>query len=425
MSEPLYEKARRIAAALSQAKQVLMVGGCVRDRLLNLPVKDIDLEVFGLNYEQIASALQRAGFHTNMVGQQFAVIKVDNTIDVSIPRRESKLGIGHKGFAVTADPNMDFAEAAARRDFTINAMAEDFAGNLYDPYNGRADLAAKCLRAVSPAFVEDPLRVLRGMQLAARFNLQLDPDTARLCRSLTSEFHTLAAERLWVEWEKWATKGDYPGAGLRLLLQTHWIQFFPELAALVDLPQDPEWHPEGDVFIHTLHVCDAAAAIARRENLNDPARAVLLFAALCHDLGKALTTQRNDAGRWVAPNHAKLGTLPSETFLRCIHAPRHLIEHVLPLVAEHMAHISHQDEPPTPRIVRRLANRLHPASLRMLAMLTEADHSGRPPLPTGQPMQVWLDVAHAMQLADQKPKPILMGRHLLQRGFTPGSHFKQ
>lgn len=420
MTESIQDKAQRIADALPKATKVLMVGGCVRDEMLGLPLKDIDLEVFGMDYDAIASALRRAGFRISLVGRAFAVIKVDNEIDVSIPRRETKQGSGHRGFAIQPSPDMDFAEAALRRDFTINAMARDFNGELFDPHGGAADLQAGILRAVSPAFAEDPLRVLRAMQFAGRFNLQLDPQTAAWCHDLRSEFPTIATERIWIEWEKWAALSVRPSRGIEVLTTTGWMEFFPEIAAMRDLPQDPEWHPEGCVLSHTCHVLDAAAAIAEREHLDRDARRLLLFAALCHDFGKATTTVRNDEGRWSAPRHAIEGTGLTTTFLQRIHAPLQLVEVTVPLVAEHMTHISHEDEEPSDRSVRRLANRLHPASLRMLALVCEADHSGRPPLPGGRPLEPWLAVADRIALADQRPKPILQGRDLLRLGHVPG-----
>lgn len=419
-AQGLLDKAAAIAAALPAASAVWMVGGCVRDKLLGLPVKDIDLEVYGMSYEHIAKDLRRAGFKLDLVGKQFAVIKVDQTIDVSIPRKERKQGVGHRGFVVEPDPGLDFATAALRRDFTINAMGEDFTGQICDPHGGLRDLRAGLLRAVGPGFAEDPLRVLRAMQFAARFDMKMDTATARLCATLLPECATLPVERIWTEWEKWAALSRRPSAGLQVLRETGWIAAFPEIAAMVDLPQDPVWHPEGDVFIHTLHTCDAAASLAAREGLDRPHRVVLLLASLAHDFGKATTTVRNAEGRWTSPRHDKEGVPLAERFLQRIGAPGAIIERVLPLVGEHMAHISLEGAELTDRVVRRLSNRLHPATLRQLSHVVEADHSGRPPLPGGRPMERWLAAADRMTLADDRPKPILQGRHLLQQGMQPG-----
>lgn len=414
-------RARKIAAVLEAvgAQRVLKVGGCVRDQILGLPVKDIDLEVYGLEYEAIAAALRAAGMRVDRVGRQFAVLKVGE-VDVAIPRRERKAGTGHRGFEVEADPWMEVEAALRRRDYTVNAIAEDFHGGRVDPYGGEADLLAGRLRAVSAAFGEDPLRVLRGVQFAARFNLQMEAATAAQCRALLGEYATLAGERVWGEWEKWAALGRWPSRGLEVLRQTGWLAAYPGLAAMDGTPQDPQWHPEGDVWAHTGHVCDAAARIAEREGLDREERIELMLAALCHDIGKPLVTERNAEGRWVSPEHAQVGVGLSEAFLAQVHAPLRYVERVPRLVAEHMGHISQSAEGPSERAVRRLANRLHPARLRLLEMLVEADHSGRPPLEGGRPMRGWLEVAERLRAADTRPKPVLLGRHLMAEGWAAG-----
>ncbi|MCA9759883.1 MAG: polynucleotide adenylyltransferase, partial [Candidatus Eisenbacteria bacterium] len=180
--------------------------------------KDFDVEVYGLGLDRLTELLRRHG-RVHAVGRSFGVLKLclpgGLDVDVSLPRRESKAGRGHKGFLVEPDPQLRLEEAAARRDFTINAMAYDpVAGELLDPFHGRADLAARILRHVGPAFAEDPLRVLRGMQLAGRFGLAMSPETALLARSLFGEHDTLSVERVWAEWEKWAGKSTRPSAGL-------------------------------------------------------------------------------------------------------------------------------------------------------------------------------------------------------------------
>lgn len=417
----MLDKARDIANRLktSGASNVYMVGGCVRDKLLGIDSKDIDIECYGLSYPQIVDALKDSRHRLDLVGEQFAVLKVDNEIDVSIPRRENKVGIGHQAFDVEADPTMTVEEAATRRDFTINAISMDFDGNIVDPFNGAHDLHRGVLKHIGPAFAEDPLRVLRGMQFAARFNLISDDDTAKLCRHLKVEFHSISKERIWIEWEKWATKGVHPSQGLEFLQATEWIEFFPALENLVDLPQDPEWHPEGCAFTHTKWVCDAAAIVADREQLNKQDRTILLLAALLHDVGKATTSDFID-GRWRSPEHDKAGVEPSIEFLKSIKAPNVFIDHVPTLVSEHMVHINFNHELPSERVVRRLCNRLKPTNIRQLVRLVEADHSGRPPLPKASPMEAWLQIADQLAVADAAPKPILMGRHLINLGVTPG-----
>ncbi len=194
-----------LLAALRAVRAVgrpLLVGGCVRDWLAGRPAKDFDIEAYGISPAQLAATLERFG-PTDPVGRSFGVIKLrlgGVDYDFALPRRESKTAAGHRGFTVGVDPDLTPAEALARRDFTLNAMALDpFTGELIDPHGGRADLAAGLLRHTSAAFVEDPLRVLRAMQFAGRFDLRLDPGTAALCREIAGTFRELPVARVWVE----------------------------------------------------------------------------------------------------------------------------------------------------------------------------------------------------------------------------------
>ena len=415
-------KAKAVADQLfvAGATHCMLVGGFVRDHLLGMESKDIDIEVYGLGYDQILAALAPR-HHVDLVGQSFGVVKVDNEIDVSIPRRESKMGVGHKGFDVRSDPTMTPHEAAARRDFTINSMGMTFDGNIFDPYGGQEDLRAGILRATTTAFKEDPLRVLRGMQMAARYGFEMDDQTVVMCRELVDEFAHLSAERVWEEWHKWAVKGRYPSKGLKVLEQTGWAANFPILQAMIETPQDPDWHPEGDVFVHTCHVCDVAVDIAARERFDPKQRTALLFGALCHDFGKTTTTAKNERGRWIAYQHSDEGVPLAQEFLEAMRAPGWLIDMVLPLVDCHMAHVYHsEDRDPSLRVIRRLALRLDPATIQLWAAVCEADASGRPPLPRKNPVADWQRVADELALQDSKPKPLLLGRHLIPLGYAPG-----
>lgn len=397
-----------------------VVGGAVRDILRGLPAKDIDIEVYGLPIDRLAELL--AGFgRVDAVGRSFGILKLrlpgGHELDVSLPRRENKVGAGHRGFLAAPDPSMTPHEAAARRDFTFNAMAITPAGELLDFFGGVADLEAGIIRHTTAAFAEDPLRVLRAMQFAARLDMRLAPETAALCRALLPEAPHLALERVWGEWQKWAYASTRPSAGLRVLAETGWLACYPELQALVDCPQDPVYHPEGHVFTHTGHVCDAAATIAERVGLAGPERALLLLSALCHDLGKPATTEIHADGRVRSPGHAQAGLAPTTALLRRIGCPRALSEPVLPLVAEHMAH---HGMAPSPRAVRRLAVRLAPATLTQWERLLEADYGGRPPRPPSAPGRPVLELAHQIGVAHGRPEPIVQGRHLLGLGLQPG-----
>jgi tRNA nucleotidyltransferase (CCA-adding enzyme) len=397
----------------------------VRDMLLGSRASDLDLEVYELAPQRLIEVLS-AAFDIDRVGQSFGVIKLhDYPIDVSLPRRESKAGLGHRGFEVLSDPLMPLEEAAARRDFTINAMAIDPATeDLLDPFNGQRDLSLHILRHTSPQFADDPLRVLRGMQFISRFELSPAPETLALCRALLHEYPTLTPERIWREWEKWASLGVQPSLGLRFLQDIGWAAMYPELGALQGCPQDPSWHPEGDVWTHTLLVVDQAARIAVRDGLQGRERAVLLFAALCHDLGKPSSTAVID-GHIRSYGHAERVDIVA-SFLDEVGAPKELVTRIAELVRHHLSHLQFDG---SPRHVRRLSRRLEEAgeTLRMLARVVEADASGRPPLPRELPaeMQQMLATAEGLQLAEQGPRPILLGRHLLALGIQPGPRMGQ
>ena len=418
----------RILRGAPELAHSYLVGGCVRDWLLGVPGKDFDVEVFGLGYEKLAGVLSRWG-RADLVGRSFGVVKLsvgDEVFDFSVPRRDSKVAPGHKGFAVEFDPALTPRDAAARRDFTVNALMFDpHRGEMLDFFGGEADLRARVLRHTGAAFAEDPLRVLRGMQFAARFGLDAAPETVALCRSIAGTFPELATERVLGEWMKWATRATVPSAGLRLLRDCGWIGCFPEIAALIGVPQDPEWHPEGDVWTHTLHGLDALVGLDGWREADEQTRAVLSFAVLAHDLAKPAftrTVERDGRERVVSPGHEAAGGPLAEQFLLRLGVPNILRARVPPLVAAHLAHL----DPATPRMVRRFADRLAPANIRELAVVMVADAFGRPPRPKVVPDAVsrLLDVAAQLDLQSKAPRPVLLGRHLIERGRVPGIAFK-
>lgn len=414
LAEAGLELARRVRAAGGRA---LLVGGSVRDALLGLPVTDLDFEVYGLAPERLQATLEEA-FELDLVGRSFGVLKVRHlAIDVALPRRESKRGPGHRGFTVASDPHLPFPDAAARRDFTINAMGFDpLDDELLDPWNGRRDVEAGVLRHVSPAFSEDPLRVLRAMQLAARFDFQVAAETVTLCRSIEPE--GLARERIFEEWKKLLVRGRAISRGLRFLRACGWLRHYPELVALVHCPQDPQWHPEGDVWIHTLHVLDAFA----RQRTGDPREDLVIgLACLCHDLGKPATTHFVD-GRWRSPNHEAEGEAPTRSLLAGMTEQRDLVEAIVPLVREHLKPIQLYQAGSGPAAVRRLARRV--GRIDRLVRVCRADQAGRPPLPGDFPAGDWLlEKAAELRLEAEAPQPIVLGRHLIELGLEPGPHF--
>ena len=399
--------------------QTWLVGGSVRDLLLGIAPNDFDLEVYGLESTALLAALKQLG-KTEHVGQQFGVFKLwldGYAFDVALPRSEIKTAAGHRGFDVSTDPFISIHQASLRRDFTINAMMLDpLKGSFIDQHGGANDLSNKVLRHVSPAFAEDPLRPLRAMQFAARFQLHLHPDTANLCRTLISEAASLPKERIWSEWQKWG-QASTPSYGLQTLHDSGWINLYPNLEALPACPQNPQWHPEGNVWIHTLQVCDQAANVAKRHQLKSKVKEQLIFAALCHDLGKPDVTHTDASGMIRSPGHSEAGITGSTDFLSSIGAPKQLIQYVLPLVAEHITHLHGQL---TTRAVRRLSHRLEPANIELWEMLVEADASGRAPSLPSRPALNWLKMAQQLHHHQQKPKAILTGKTLLKLGYTSG-----
>ena len=407
---------RHIAASGGKA---WLVGGCVRDLLLGLAPKDFDIEAYGLSMDQLEKCLAPMG-RTGKVGAHFGILKLwlgNLEIDVALPRTEIKTEAGHRGFSVAHDPDLHPERATARRDFTINAMMFDpLTNKLLDLHGGKRDLENRILRHVGPAFSEDPLRPLRAMQFAARFQLRLDSQTAELCRKVLAEANTLPTSRIWGEWQKWS-HAPHPSFGLQALQESGWLDLHPDLQMMVDCPQEPRWHPEGSVWQHTLHVCDQAARLASENNLGPLIRERLMFAALCHDVGKPNCTFMDARKRLRSPGHCQAGVDLTENFLLQIGAPKHLIRHVLPLVREHLVHMHGQ---PTDRAIRRLANRLTPANIELWEILVQADASGRPPLPPSRPAQAWLERALELKHHKSKPEPILNGNILIRMGIKPG-----
>ncbi len=389
-----------------------LVGGCVRDLVLGRQPRDLDIEVVGLTPGQVY-ALLAEHFSVQFVGKAFQVFKLQNLpVDLSIP----SCNLAHDSFL----PDLTIEEALARRDFTINAMAwEPDTMELRDPFNGRGDLDSRILRHASPRFAEDSLRVLRGMQLSARFELTVAPETVALCRTLSQE--GLPSERLWEEWKKLLLQGRKPSLGLQFLRHCGWLRFYPELAALEGCPQDPIWHPEGDVWIHTLHCLDWFAAERTGDEPDDLA---VGLGVLCHDFGKPATT-REEYGHVTSRGHESEGEGPTRRFLERLTNQHDLIDEVVPLVCCHLRPRALHDAKASDSAVRRLAKQVH--RIDRLVRVARADHAGRPPKQfDGFPAGEWL-LSRAQQLAVDRraPLPIIMGRHLLELGVRPGPDMGQ
>ncbi len=413
-------RAREIATAVRDAGgRALVVGGWVRDDLLGLDSKDIDLEVYGLPAAVLRDLLARIG-PVLTVGESFTVYKVGE-IDVALPRRESKVAPGHRGFEVRGDPFMPFEDAFRRRDFTINAIGWDPLTLEYvDPVGGRADLASRVLRAVDPhTFGDDSLRVLRAVQFAGRFAFEIDAATAALCRAISLD--DLPAERIWGEMEKLLLKAQRPSVGFEAARDLGVVdRLFPELAALLGCEQEPDWHPEGDVWVHTLMVIDECRR--RIDDLPRHAQLALMLGAVCHDFGKPATTAFVD-GRIRSYNHEDAGVAPALVFLDRLNV--HSIDgvdvrhQIVGLVAHHLKPgMWHKARAPVgDGAFRRLAQKV---DLELLARLATADCVGR----TGEfdcsAMEWFLARARALGVEHRPPAPLLLGRHLLELGVAPG-----
>lgn len=419
LPQDLSQVCRRLSEDLTSAGgRAVLVGGAVRDALRGESPDDADIEVFGLSVEQIRQALERH-YRVDEVGRSFGVFKVKGVaLDVSLPRRERKEGTGHKGFHIEGDPSMTFEEAASRRDFTINAIGWDLHDNrLLDPYHGQKDLANRCLRHVSERFAEDSLRVLRGMQFVARFDLRPDPATVALGQTI--DWDDLPHERVFEEWRKLLLKGHRISAGMAFLRETGWVRFFPELQALIDCPQEPEWHPEGDVWSHSGHCLDAFA----RARTGDPWEDLVVgLAVLCHDLGKPATTETGEDGRIRSLRHDVEGEAPARSLLARLTEQKDLIEAVIPLVLEHMRPAQFYSSQAGDGAIRRMARRV--GRIDRLARVVAADAAGRPPLDPFVPAVPWLlERAEALAVQDQAPKPLIQGRHLIALGHKQDRWF--
>ncbi len=406
-------------AARARGGRALVVGGYVRDRLLGHAAKDLDLEVFGVPGDELPAMLGAIG-RVEPVGRAFPVFKL-GPIDVALPRRESKAGRGHTAFHVEGDAAMSVEDAARRRDFTINAISWDpLTGEYLDPWRGRDDLTARRLRVVDPrTFADDSLRVLRALQFAARFECTLDDEARAICRDVRLD--DLPAERLWGEVEKLLLVAERPSIGMALARELGVIeQLLPEMVPLYDCPQDPEWHPEGDVWTHTLMVIDQTR---RRNGDLDRARlATVMLGAVCHDLGKPATTAVID-GRWRSPGHEAAGVEPATRVLDRFNVQTidgfDVRRQVLGIVAEHLRPSAFHKAGATvgDGAFRRLAARV---DLELLVRFARADCHGRTGTFDCSAMDWFLERARALGVEHEAPKPILMGRHLLDLGVAPG-----
>jgi tRNA nucleotidyltransferase (CCA-adding enzyme) len=422
------EKILELAGAINDAGgRALLVGGCIRDMLMGTQPKDWDLEVYLLEPAKLREILDRFP-PVNVVGEAFTVYKLGRDLDVSLPRRERKSGRGHRAFVIEGDATMTVAEATRRRDFTVNAILKDpLTGELIDRFGGQEDIQKRILRAVSPeTFPEDSLRVLRAAQFASRFEFDVDPDTVALCRAI--DLSDLPQERIWGEMEKLLLGARRPSVGVEWLRKLGALdQLFPEIKSLQEVPQDPDWHPEGDVYVHTLLVVDRARELI--DDLPYAKQVTVMLAAAAHDFGKPATTEFLE-GRWRSRGHEEAGVAPTTSFLDRLNI--HTLDgydvraQVIALVREHLkpGEFHKKREEVGDGAFRRLARK---CELDLLYRVARADSLGRNA--EWVPREKWYDaeaqewfIERAKDLAVEQhaPAPLLMGRHLLEMGLKPG-----
>jgi tRNA nucleotidyltransferase (CCA-adding enzyme) len=408
--------------------RAMLVGGCVRDELMSLTPKDFDIEVYGIESHKLKEILSQFG-RVDTVGESFTVYKIGQDLDVSLPRRERKVARGHKGFVVEGDALMSFEEAAQRRDFTINAMMKDvLTGEIIDIYGGQADLKLNKIKHIADeTFVEDSLRVLRAAQFAARFEFEIDERTIALCRSI--DLTDLPKERIWGELEKLLLKSNKPSLGLSYFYDLNIAaQLFPELTALVGVPQQVEWHPEGDVDIHTLMVVDEARKLI--DDLPYPKQVTVMLGALCHDFGKPSTTRFFDE-KWRSHGHDEAGVEPTISFLDKLGIftldGYDVREQVIQLVRYHLTPGMFYKNKPGNGAFRRLARKVEPDLLYRVA---KADALGRNPewIPKekwfkAEAQEWFLEQVQELNVEIKAPEPLLLGRHLIELGLPPSKQF--
>jgi tRNA nucleotidyltransferase (CCA-adding enzyme) len=410
----------------------ILVGGCVRDHFLNIPVKDYDVEIFGIDsYETIENSLKKFG-SVKLVGKSFGVLtlRVDKyDFDFALPRTEKKIGNTHQDFEVITNANLSFKEAAIRRDFTINAIGYDFSKKEFlDPFNGIKDLEKKLIKHIDDrTFIEDSLRVYRAVGFASRFDFKIEEKTKELCKEIISsdELEYLPKERIFEELKKLFLKSNRPSVGFELIRQLGILKYFPELKALIGCIQDKEYHPEGDVWIHTMMCLDELAKIIRNENIQDEYRKLFLFyGILCHDLGKPFCTQEIN-GKITSHKHEVLGIEPSISFLSKLTNEKKFIEIVCTLVKNHLAPFQLYLAESSLKAIKRLSLKVN---IEDLCLVCLADCLGRdiPEKDKCYKATTWLlEKAKELEIHNEPIKALVQGRDLIALGFNPSKEFKE
>lgn len=430
--------------------KALLVGGSVRDTIIGKISKDFDLEIYGLESDKVEEIVSDFG-NVIDVGKAFGILKISRgggvDIDISLPRIDSKIGEGHRGFEVKTNPNMSVEEAAKRRDFTMNSISADpLTGEIFDPFGGIGDLKKRQLKITDEErFRDDPLRVMRALQFIGRFGLRLEGESERIIKEMAGQLKELPKERIMEEWKKLLLKSEIPSLGLIAGMNLGVFEaIHPEFPPLTETPQDSEWHPEGDVWMHTLKTVDSAAQILGREEIDEDSAFSVIMAALCHDLGKPLVTKKNETGQIVSYGHEERGKEPTYNFLESLGVDKLTQKKVIQLVANHLMptllyeqNIANKNLPENGGVsdgaIRRLATKVNPATIKELVLVAQADHFGRGPFedlktpgqlllpPFSYPPRKWLEKrAKDIGVEKSKPTPLTRGQDWISFGLKPG-----
>ncbi len=403
--------------------KAILVGGSLRDYFLGIKSKDYDIEVYGLNSVDILIDILSKFGNVNLVGKSFGVLKFKydgDEYDFSFPRKESKVSSGHRGFNIESDGFLSFEVASSRRDFTINSMGYDIIDNrLLDPYNGYSDINNKIIRFVNKSsFIEDPLRVYRAIGFSARFGFNIDNDTKELCKSIVNrgELEELSKERVFIEFNKLLLKSSKPSIGFNLMREFGILKYFPPLNNIIDIPQDKRYHPEGDVWIHTMMSLDIMAKF-KEKNLK------LLYAILCHDFGKATHTQIY-IDKITAIGHEKAGIEPTIEFLSSLTNEQKFINSILPLIEHHLKPSIFFKNGAKNGAIRRLSTKVN---INELVIVAKADFLGRATKEAKEGIYKageWLlQKAKELKVNNNPPTPILQGKDLISIGLRPSKEF--
>ena len=403
----------RIAQLVKEAGgRVFYVGGCVRDKLLHLENKDIDIEVHGVTPETLIELLKTIGNPISF-GSSFGIFSIaGNHVDIAMPRTEVPTGKGHRDFTIDLNPFIGYKEAARRRDFTINALMEDvLSGEIVDSFGGLQDLENGIIRCVDPkTFVEDPLRVLRAAQFASRFGFDVDEATLALCKTI--DLSALSRERVEEEMKKALIKSKKPSVFFEVLRKTdHLDGWFKEVKEMIGVPQDPIYHPEGDVYTHSMEVLDRA--VLYQDKVSDPYHFALL--ALTHDFGKIITTQVID-GRIHSYRHEVEGLPKIHSFIRRLTSNRDIIRYLDNMVPLHMRPMSLAYEHASIKSTNRLFDQaLYPQDLICMALADSGvseDHE----------RILFLKKRYEI-FQDYMNRPYVDGNDLIKEGLKPDKDF--